>query len=265
MAQKRGLQPHRIRYWMNPVIEDEAAFSSQLREIVALNEDAVALAQQGTRVVSCDEKTGMQAIERLGRWSMTPRHTERHESWYTRHGTLCLIANMDLATGEAIAPTLGETRGNEDFLAHIVRTVATDPDASWIFVVDNLNTHSSEPLVRWVAERCRVTTDLGKTGRTGILRNQASRRAFLTESGRSVRFVYTPRHCSWLNEVERWFSKLARAVLRRGSFTSKEDLRQRILAFIQYYNVVDASPHKWRITADELLRKLRIDTSDSLN
>ena len=250
---------------MNPVVEDEAVFADQLREIVELNEAAGALAEQGTRVVSCDEKTGMQALERLGHWRMSPRHPERQESWYRRHGTLCLIANMDLATGMAIAPTIGETRGNEDFLAHIKQTVATDPDASWVFVVDNLNTHSSESLVRWVAERCGVTSDLGKKGRMGILRNQVSRRAFLAEKDHSVRLVYTPKHCSWLNEVERWFSKLARAVLRRGSFTSKEDLRQRVLAYIRYYNIVDAKPHKWKIKPDELLRKMRITTSDLLN
>lgn len=250
---------------MNPVVEDEERFAEQVREVVGLLENAQALAEQGTRVVSCDEKTGMQAIERLGRWSMEPGLSERHESWYRRHGTLCLTANLDLATGQMVAPTIEKTRKNDDYLGHVRRTVATDPDAKWIFIVDNLDTHTSAVLVEWVANLCGVTEDLGKLYVRGHLRNRASRAAFLSCAEHRIRFVYTPKHCSWLNEVERWFSKLARAVLRRGSFTSLEDLEARVLAYIDYYNIVDAKPHRSRTSADEMLRKMRIGTSDAKN
>ena len=250
---------------MNPDIGDEATFVKQVRAIVGLQSTAPALAEQGTRVISCDEKTGMQALERLGAWRMNAAHPERQESWYRRHGTLCLIANLDLASGQVVSPTLGDTRGNEDFVAHIDRTVQTDPDASWVFIVDNLNTHNSEELVRWVARRCGVEDDLGKMYKRGVLRNRATRSEFLATPDHAIRFVYTPRHCSWLNEVERWFSKLARAVLRRGSFESKDHLRQRVLDYVRYYNVVDAKPHRWKATADSILKKMRITTSEGLN
>jgi len=250
---------------MNPVIDDEDVFAAQVREVVELHQRAKALAAQNVRVVSCDEKTGMQAVERLGRWAMKAGRPERHEAWYKRHGTLCLIANLDLATGQVVAPTLGPTRTNTDFIAHVEGTVATDPEARWIFVVDNLDIHKSPELVAWVAARCGIEDDLGKKFTAGHLHNRASRTAFLSRAEHRIRFVYTPKHCSWLNEIERWFSKLARSVLRRGSFASLSDLRERVLDYIRYYNVVDAKPHRWRICADELLAKFGIATSDSLN
>ena len=250
---------------MNPVVEDEEVFEAALREVVGLNEAAQCLAALGVRVVSCDEKTSIQALERLDSWPMRPGQPARQESWYRRHGTLCLTANMDLATGQLISPTIEETRTSAQFLAHIQRTVATDPDARWVFIVDNLDTHKSPDLVHWVAAHCGVDEDLGKLWKRGHLRNRATRSAFLTRIGHRVRFVYTPKHCSWLNEIERWFSKLARAVLRRGSFVSLEDLKTKIRAYIDYYNVIDARPHQTRTTADEMLRKIRIGTSELLN
>lgn len=202
----------------------------------------------------------MQAIERLGRQPMARGRPERVESWYRRHGTLCLTANFDLASGQVVAPTIERTRTNVDFVGHVERTVATDPDARWIFVVDNLDTHRSEDLVRWVAATCGEAGELGKKWKAGPLRNRASRAAFLSDSTHRIRFVYTPKHCSWLNEVERWFSKLARSLLRRGSFRSREDLAAQIRAYIAYYNTVSARPHRWRAKADDLLRKMGIVT-----
>jgi hypothetical protein len=250
---------------MNPVVEDEEVFEATLREVVGLNEAARCLAALGVRVVSCDEKTSIQALERLDSWPMRPEQPARQESWYRRHGTLCLTANMDLATGRMISPTIEKTRTSAQFLAHIQRTVATDPDARWVFIVDNLDTHKSAELVHWVAEYCGVDEDLGRLWKRGHLRNRATRSAFLTRIDHRVRFVYTPKHCSWLNEIERWFSKLARAVLRRGSFVSLDELETRIRAYIDYYNVIHAKPHQTRTTADEMLRKMRIGTSELLN
>ena len=207
---------------MNPVVEDEAVFEATLREVVGLKEAAAELAKQNVRVVSTDEKTSIQALERLGRWPMRPGQAARQESWYRRHGTLCLTANMDLANGRLISPTIEETRTNAQFLAHVQRTVATDPDASWVFIVDNLDTHKSPELVEWAADFCGVAEDLGKKFVRGHLRNRASRTAFLSRVSHRIRFVYTPKHCSWLNEIERWFSTLARCGERSARVGGKD-------------------------------------------
>jgi len=170
---------------------------------------------------------------------------ERREFEYVRHGTTCLIANFDVVTGEIIAPTLGPTRDEEDFALHIRRTTAADPSGRWLFVLDNLTTHVSETLVRLVVEREGLDVDLGAKGKRGILKNVASRKAFLTDGSRRIRFVFTPKHCSWLNQVEIWFSVLARRVLKRGDFISVGALEQKILAFIAYFNRVLAKPFRW--------------------
>lgn len=215
--------------------------------------NAPALAADGVHVVSCDEKTSIQALERDAPTKpMQPGLIEKREFEYVRHGTTCLIANFDVVTGKVIAPTLSPTRDEDDFALHIRRTIASDDDGRWIFVLDNLTTHVSESLVRLVAEKESLDIDLGIKGKSGVLKNVESRRAFLTDPARRVRFVYTPKHCSWLNQVEIWFSVLARRVLRRGSFTSTESLCEAILDFINYFNRVLAKPYRWTYTGRAL-------------
>lgn len=199
--------------------------------------------------MSVDEKTGIQALERIAPTKPpAPGQIEKREFEYTRHGTMCLIANLEVATGKLISPTLGPTRTEEDFLAHIRRTVATDPKAPWIFVLDQLNTHLSEGLVRLVAKHCELKTELGKKGKRGVLKCQSSRRAFLSDQSHRIRFVYTPKHCSWMNQIEIWFSILARRLLRRESFRSGRELTARIRAFIDYFNATLAKPFRWTFT-----------------
>ncbi|MBI5477297.1 MAG: transposase [Deltaproteobacteria bacterium] len=208
---------------------------------------------QGTHVVSTDEKTSIQALERAAPTQpMRPGLEERREFEYIRHGTTCLMANLEVATGQVIAPTLGPTRTEEDFLRHVQQTVALDAGARWIFVVDNLNTHCSESLVRWAAGLDGIAADLGCKGKSGVLHNTASRSAFLADPAHRVRFVYTPKHCSWLNQVEIWFSILVRRALKRASFGSPEQLATAILAFIEYFNRLLAKPFRWSYTGRPL-------------
>ena len=203
--------------------------------------------------MSVDEMTGIQALERIAPTRpMRPGRVERREFEYTRHGTQCLIGNFDVVTGEVIAPTVRATRTEEDFAGHLERTVAIDPEATWVFVCDNLTTHCSESLVRYVAEACDIAADLGKKGKSGVLKSVETRKAFLTDSGHRIRFVYVPKHTSWLNQIEIWFSILVRRVIKRGNFTSTADLREKILAFIDYFNRTMAKPFKWTYTGRPL-------------
>ena len=156
-----------------------------------------------------------------------------------------MIANFDVATGEVVAPTVGLSRTEEDFAGHIAQTLATAPEAPWLFIVDQLNTHKSEALVRLVAEACGIKEDLGEKEKGGILQSMSTRAEFLSDVRHRIRFLYTPKHTSWLNQIELWFSILVRRLLKRGNFTSVEDLRERILAFIAYFNKTMAKPFKW--------------------
>lgn len=174
-----------------------------------------------------------------------------------RHGTTCLIANFNVATGKVVAPTLSPTRNEQDFASHIERTIALDNGAKWIFIADQLSTHTTESLVRVVANHEGFAEDLGeKRSRSkkghGILQNVESRRAFLTDPVRKIRFVFTPKHCSWLNQIEIWFSILVRRVLKRSSFKSTAEANAAILAFIDYFNEVLAKPFKWTYTGRTL-------------
>ena len=151
-----------MEYWLNAKPDDPVAFTAQVAAVCAAYQQAPAVAQDGGHVISTDEKTGIQALERAApTLPMKPGLVERPEYAYLRHGTQCLIANFDVATGEVVAPTIGPSRTEEDFAAHIARTIATDPEAPWLFIVDQLNTHKSEALVRLVARVCGITEALG--------------------------------------------------------------------------------------------------------
>ena len=249
------MKPHRVKYWLNHAVEDEAAFRQEVRTVCQLYHQATELQEQGVHVVSTDEKTGIQALERLHPTRpMEPGKPEAREFEYTRHGTQALIANFEVATGQVIHPTIGDTRTEEDFTGHIRATVETDPEGQWVFIVDQLNTHKSASLVKLVAELCQVEREeLGVKGQSGILKDMDSRAAFLQDTCHRIRFVYTPKHSSWLNQVEIWFGILARRLLKRGNFSSKEELKRRILAFIEFFNQTLAKPFRWTYIGKPLM------------
>jgi transposase len=236
-----------MRYWLNNEREAEPeVFDAKVRTVCECYEAAPQFYEEGVHVVSTDEKNGIQALERLHRaLPMRPGRVECQEHEYKRHGTRCLIANFEVATGRVIAPSVLPTRTSEDFASHIAQTIATDPGAGWIFIVDQLNIHQSEALVKLVGKECGIPLELDNKGNLKHIKAMASRRTFLADPTHRIRFVYTPKHTSWLNQIELWFSILARRLLKRGSFTSVEDLRQRILAFIEYFNRAVAKPFKW--------------------
>lgn len=211
-----------------------------------LYEAAGELHQAGVHIISTDEKTGIQALERAAPTRpMMPGKPERREFEYIRHGTQSLMANLEVATGQIIQPSIGPTRTEEDFAEHLSRTIDMDPEAQWIFILDQLNTHQSEALVRLVVQRCGLDVDLGVKGESGILKSMPTRAAFLSDPGHRIRFVYTPRHSSWLNQVEIWFSILVRRLLARASWRSTDELAAGILAFIEYFNKTLARPFRW--------------------
>ena len=211
-----------------------------------LYRSAKALADAGTHVVSVDEKTGMQALAPVAPDLPTRCGDDaKREFEYTRNGTATLIAGIDVANGKIVAPTLGETRTEEDFANHIAGTIDTAPDATWIFVADQLNTHMSETLVKLVAERCGDEQPLGVKGKSGILESKATRKQYLENPQHRIRFMFTPRHASWMNQIEIWFGILSRKALRRGVFRTVGELIQRVREFIVYYNASMAKPFKW--------------------
>jgi len=234
-------------------LEDPEGYQANVENVCDTYLNARALHEQGAHIISTDEKTGMQALERVHPTKPTrPGLTERIEGEYKRHGTLCLIANWDVVQGRIVAPSIGQTRTEKDFTAHIQRTIDTDPGGTWIFVVDQLNTHMSETLVNLVTKRCELDVELGVKGKSGVLKSKATRKSFLEDSTHNIRFVYTPRHTSWLNQIECWFSILVRRLLKRSSFRSLDDLEEKLRAFIEYFNAVLAKPFKWTYTGRPL-------------
>ena len=239
---------HRNQYWLNPKVESAEELETQTKDICDIYRAARQITQRGIKLYSTDECTGIQAKERLhADEPLREGRVKRVEYEYIRHGTLSLTANFEIISGRLESPTIGETRTEADFARHIAKTVEKDAEAAgWWFIVDQLNTHKSESLVKLVAQSEGIAErELGEKGKSGILRSMKSRQEFLENEQHQIRFIYTPKHCSWLNQIEIWFSILSKKLIKWGNFKSKDDLKDQMEKFIEYFNQTMAKPFKW--------------------
>lgn len=200
-----------------------------------------------THLLSLDEKTGIQALERLqGVAPESKACYRRREFEYTRDGTLSLMAAVEVAKGKIISHQCQPTRNEEDFLCFIQSTLAKyAKDDQVIILADQLNTHQSASLVGWIAQKIDFRDDLGIKGHSGILANINTRKAFLEDPSHPIRFVYTPKHCSWFNPIENWFARLQSHVIRNGNFSSTHELKNKIDSYISFYNRCLIKPLQW--------------------
>ncbi len=238
-----------IRYWLTP--EPDEQFDSKVTDVNTSYHEAAERTQRGERVESVDEMSGVQALERKQPGlPLAPGQVEQREFEYIRHGTQTFIVNFDVATGQVPLRSAGDTRNEYDFVQHIARRIVAEPDVTqWHFVVDNLITHVSETLVRYVAQRAGISDEFGVKGKSGILHAMQTRTAFLADPAHKLVFHFTPKHASWMNQVEIWFSILVRKLLKRGSFSSIQDLNHQVFALVDDFNRTMAKPFKWTYKA----------------
>jgi len=251
ILEEADLKPHKSEYWLNSHDPD---FDEKARDICKLYVDAPQLYQQGRLVICSDEKTGMQILERKHPTKPAiPGIPERREHEYIRHGTRVLINSFAVPTGQ-IAWTLGQTRTSQDFVAHLDHVVTQFPEMErYDWILDNLNTHWSLDVCQLVAQWCDIPFDAQS------LKRGVERRTFLTDPSHKHVFHFTPKHGSWLNQVELWFGVLQRRFLSRGEFGSATEFEQRLTAYLEDHNAHYAHPYRWTYTGQPLVRATPFD------
>jgi len=245
ILQEVDLKPHRFRYWLNSKADPEK--NEKIAAINKVYKQAENLENMGILTFCLDEMTGIQALERIAPDKPSkPGQLRCIEYEYKRHGTVCLLGAFRVAKGKLI-PLILPTRTESDFVQLIDHIIKLHPKAKgYRFVLDNLNTHQSERLVQYIAEKENVELEeLGIKGERGILENMKTRQDFLKNRKHKIVFYYTPKHASWMNQIEIVFGMIARKAIRRGSFYSKDHLKQRLLQFVKYFNKTLAHPFKW--------------------
>ena len=253
------VQPHKNQYWLHSADkeEDPEVYKAKVKAV----NHAYALAKElyeadtktDTCIVSTDEMTGVQALERrYPDKRAIPGSMPKQEFEYIRHGTVSMSAFMDVVTGKIFEPYLNTTRTEEDFVSALNQVIKTDPKKKWIIIADNLNTHYSASLVEYIAKEIDYKGLLGKKRKEGILENKVSRIRFLTDPSHRIRFIYTPKHCSWLNQIEIWFGIINRQLLKRKSYISVDKLVQSIRNYVDQYNRLFAHPFNWKYNTTPL-------------
>jgi hypothetical protein len=250
LLRRAKIRPHKNKYWLTSKDKADPDYEYRIAQICKAYTDAIEQYERhGVHTICIDEQTGIQALERIAPDHPTkPGMIARREYEYSRHGTLCLFGNLHVATGKLLSPMLRQTRTEEDYLENLDNLIVLDPKARYRIIADNLTTHCSESLVRYVAACCEIDEPLGKKGVRGILKSVRSRVKFLTNPNHRISFLFTPRHCSWMNQIEIWFGTLRRKVTRWISFASIDALEDAILSFIDYYNETLAHPYNWTYT-----------------
>ena len=211
--QQNALHPHRVQMWLHSI---DPNFRAKVNAIVSIYEkppeDAV--------VLSIDEKTGIQATERKSPLKRpVPGRPGRFEFEYIRHGTQSLLAAFNIRDGQ-VSAHCGKTRSADDLVSFMDGVAEQYKDAKRIIVIwDNLNIHHDGAQARWTA--------------------------FNERHGGKFEFLYTPLHASWVNQVEIFFSIVGRRCLRHGDFRSEQDLKSRLLAFIEYWNRSEGHAFNW--------------------
>jgi hypothetical protein len=253
VLQAADLKPHKSIYWLN---SHDPEFETRAKEICQLYVQAPRFYQEGRLVICCDEKTGMQILQRAAPTQrVEPGKPEKREFEYIRLGTRTMITSFVVPTGEVVWD-LGQTRTNLDFRAHVLRVTKHFPTMQkFDWVVDNLNTHCSLDL-------CELMAYLnGVAFKPEALPTQVERRAFLSNPDHRHVFHYVPRHGSWLNQVELWFSVLSRQFQRRGDFASVQDFIARLAKYLDEYNLEKAHPYRWTYTGEPMVRGTPFETT----
>ena len=216
---QHGLQPHRVTRFK---LSKDPHFVDRLRDVVGLY-----LQPPEKAVVFCiDEKSGIQALDRTRPvLPLRPGVAERQTHDYIRHGTTCLYAALRLLDGVVLG-TCRPKRNTKEFVRFLDRVEqGTEADQAVHVILDNLSTHKSPPVQRWLRRHPRV------------------------------HFHFIPTSSSWLNLVERWFGEITRDRIRRGTFESVPTLVAAIDDYLTHYN---EAPRRfiWTKNADMILEKI---------